>query len=108
MAIESLADEQGGHQWHRATIVESAELRKEEETTETGFQLSDHAISERRSALLSLLRARRIPVSEPNPRELLVLGCLRVVEPYTFDACSCENEVVLARFYPLLSELDRG
>ena len=62
--------------------------------------------TERKEALIDLLRSRRIPMSELGNSDLLVLGCLRVTTPYTASACTCENEIVLGRFHALLEELD--
>ena len=52
----------------------------------------------RRQSLTTLLRSQRAPFEELSGGVLLILGCLRVVPPYTSRSCVCENEIVLDRF----------
>ena len=62
------------------------------------------AIEHRRTALCSLLRSQRAPFEELPRGELLILGCLKVMPPYTPSSCRCENEIVLDRFLDMLEK----
>lgn len=71
------------------------------------------AIASRCDAICALLRKQRVPFElQPSgdgdgsgAAVIVVLGCLSISAPYTYDSCQCGNETVLGRFKQLIAPL---
>ena len=68
------------------------------------ISFDDSTIETRRQALMALLSSQRAPFVEQPGGELLILGCLRIIPPYTPSSCICENEIVLDRVLEIIAQ----
>ena len=72
----------------------------------------DAGWEERRERVRAMLERARVPVHVsaatgaervPGAAPLVVMGCAKIVYPFTADAVVCGNEIVLARVRELVS-----